>query len=312
MTRGPACFLTVILAFGAPWRAGATEASHRLIVEGTRVNVRAEPSLKSRVLFKVSRGDMLKSLGRSDDWHWIEDSHGRRGHVHSALVSLIEAPTTSGAGARPEEYRDIQALDEDGVKIVQPGPSSKALLIGGAVLVGVTALLLSSGGGDSKATDADGDGFAPNQGDCDDGDFMVNPNGFVKAMAASDVAEQSVDCADNSTWRIVVANNSCAEVTISGLRIDRSVLDRSRGCDCAPHESMRLTPHRSVVPPGSAVTVFETNATAGCDALCARSGYCRFRSVYTVDTSAGALMTPPIRHQVRYGSQCPLCSLEVH
>jgi hypothetical protein len=303
--------LATLLTIGHPLWINAIDALDQLRVERTRVNVRAKPSLKGRVLYQLSQGDVLKSLGLSGKWYEIEDTQGRRGYVYSDLVSRIEDPETTDTKRRSEEFRDIQALDDDTVRTIRPGPSRKTLLYGGggAALIGVTALLLSSGDGDSQTTDADGDGFTPEQGDCDDTRSEVSPNGSVSSTADGSVTGQSVDCAADSIWRIFVANNSCDEVLVTSIHVDRAVLEQGGAVDCAILGPTRISPRQSIVPPGSAVVVYETNtASRCCDKQETCSGYCVFRSLYTVVTSAGALTAPPVRTKVEYGSQCPRCT----
>jgi uncharacterized protein YgiM (DUF1202 family) len=301
MIRCLVFLLSVSLAIGQPLWAGASNESKQLRVTGTQVNVRSEPSLKARVVYKVKEGDILQSLGQSGQWYKIADSKGRQGYIYSSLVTPITV-TKTATTAKPAETRAVEPTTR--AETTRRGPSKKTLLIGGGIAaVGIGALLLLSGGEDAAKKDSDDDGFTPEQGDCDDTNADINPNGSVTAVATSNVAGQSVSCTANTTWKVDVVNNSCNEVTITGMRVNQTVLE---GDGCSSGIS-QLTPSQSVVAAGTTVTVYDQSVTAGCCVNAGCSGFCRFNRVYVVVSSAGDLRAAPLQFQVNYGPECPIC-----
>ncbi|MBN2369294.1 MAG: SH3 domain-containing protein [Vicinamibacteria bacterium] len=301
MTRSLVFLLSASLTIGPTSWAGASDEPNQLRVTGTKVNVRSEPSTTARVVYQVNEGDILQSLGQSGKWHKISDSKGRQGYIYSALVTPVLVTKTAKTSRLSEARASKPAA---GVDSSRRGPSKKTLLIGGGVAAaGIGALLLLSGGDDSKK-DKDEDGFTPDQGDCDDNNAEVNPNGAVTATATSNIAGQAVDCTANSTWRVEVVNNSCEEVSVTGLTVIQTVLEGPCEASVEQHSATQ-----SVVPAASAVVVHDESKVTGCCVApgCSSSASCRFNRVYNVLTSAGNLRTAPIQCQINFGPQCPIC-----
>jgi SH3-like domain-containing protein len=55
-----------------------------------RANVRAEPNLKSEILFQVHRGDPIKVAKQKDNWVYVTDFQHNSGWVYKPLVANIK------------------------------------------------------------------------------------------------------------------------------------------------------------------------------------------------------------------------------
>ena len=56
------------------------------VVKVQVLNIRSKPSLRSRVLAKAAHGEILKTLGRKDDWVKVQQDGGPVGWVARRLV----------------------------------------------------------------------------------------------------------------------------------------------------------------------------------------------------------------------------------
>ena len=59
--------------------------SEELFVQVQQANIRAEASLRSRVLMRATKGDKLKVTGRSGKWVEVE-KEGRGGWINGKLL----------------------------------------------------------------------------------------------------------------------------------------------------------------------------------------------------------------------------------
>ncbi len=57
-----------------------------VVVNVNQANVRAEPSTRARVLFRVDWGEALKVVERKGHWVSVEDITGERGWLHAKLT----------------------------------------------------------------------------------------------------------------------------------------------------------------------------------------------------------------------------------
>ncbi len=63
----------------------STRAQHH-VVKARVVNIRSKPSVQSRVLAKATHGEILKTLGRKNDWVKVQQDGGPVGWVARRLV----------------------------------------------------------------------------------------------------------------------------------------------------------------------------------------------------------------------------------
>lgn len=71
---------------GWVYRPLTSSRSPHHVVKAQTVNIRSQPSLKGRVLAKAERGEILKTLGRNDDWVKVKQEGGPTGWVARRLV----------------------------------------------------------------------------------------------------------------------------------------------------------------------------------------------------------------------------------
>lgn len=101
----------------------------QLTVTGSRVNVRAEPTTSSDVLFQVSRGESLDLVEEVGNWYLVQTAESKRGYIFEQLVELSKlAPGLIGqneASATAEPIPEVEVvIHED--ELPRLGPMHEA------------------------------------------------------------------------------------------------------------------------------------------------------------------------------------------
>jgi SH3-like domain-containing protein len=88
MKKAGTSFLAVVfVALTVLFVAAGPVAAKMVAVKNENVNMRSEPSLQSRVLWKLGKGFPLKVLRRSGNWYRVQDFEGEKGWVHRNVVN---------------------------------------------------------------------------------------------------------------------------------------------------------------------------------------------------------------------------------
>lgn len=191
----------------------------------------------------------------------------------------------------------------------------KGLLLGvagGAVAVGVGVAALS-GRTDPRDVDGDRDGFTSNQGDCNDSDSQVHPNGSFAISVTPDAAG-AVNCNTPLTSISIRATNlDCSPVTVNSASWTSA---HTSGATCfGGNFTVALTLTTTTVLGGSRDVVI---ASRGLGALagCCSNGYCGsfdalcgWTETYTVNTSRGQF-SQPNNYTITFprGYSCQACA----
>lgn len=92
--------LVVLVWFALPAASYGLGQEFELTVTGSRVNVRAQPTTSSNVLFQVSRGELLQLIEEVGNWYLVETDESKRGYIFEQLVELTKlAPGLSRENA---------------------------------------------------------------------------------------------------------------------------------------------------------------------------------------------------------------------
>jgi SH3-like domain-containing protein len=78
-----------------PPSSGFTPASGKVVVSVDVANVRAEPSLSAKVLFKAKRGTTFTLTGDSSEWFRIKLSNGSTAYLHHSVAKKQSTSSTS-------------------------------------------------------------------------------------------------------------------------------------------------------------------------------------------------------------------------
>jgi hypothetical protein len=101
----------------------ATSVEREARVAGSRVNVRAEPGLHGRILYQVSRGDVLRVVEEAGEWLLVVPPDGEPGYISRALVELLaprEVPPPTAVPPTPPE-QEPPSIAHDPLVCVLPG-----------------------------------------------------------------------------------------------------------------------------------------------------------------------------------------------
>jgi hypothetical protein len=198
---------------------------------------------------------------------------------------------------------------------IPPEPSggfSTRLLLGAAALAaGGAGVYLATRGEDPAQIDDDGDGVTEEQGDCNDRDQDIKPDGgFDLRIEFAYPSGGSVNCGTRNlaqqTYR--VTNNSCATLVIQGLTYNQTV-----AAPCTGTGSGSLALGANSVPSGATVTIRQGAAPGLVAPICCPSypcsqAPCMFNIEYTVTTSAGAkTLSSGYTVTDSTGTDCPQC-----
>ena len=82
--------LVVLVWFALPAASYGLGQEFELRVTGSRVNVRAQPTTSSDVLFQVSRGESLDLVEEVGNWYLVETEEFKRGYIYEQLVELTK------------------------------------------------------------------------------------------------------------------------------------------------------------------------------------------------------------------------------
>ncbi len=204
-----------------------------------------------------------------------------------------------------------------GAAVAAGGLSTAAIVgiaAGGVALAGVGVAAAGGGGDDSndshsssqpqqdpRAVDNDGDGFSENQGDCDDANHNVNPNGtlvfsgarFEPAVVACPVGAdgQALDLGA----AVNVSNNSCRTATISSATINITITAVENTNDTVgetyPLEGLPFAPNS--VGAGGFTTLRVTTQAGNChNPAGGDQGAVEFGGTLLLETSAGSFTLP--------------------
>jgi hypothetical protein len=185
-------------------------------------------------------------------------------------------------------------------------------IAGGAVAVGVgTALALKKP--DPLTVDDDHDGYTEQQGDCNDADPQVKPNGPFSINVTPSVVG-SVNC--NATYNTIVfrvTNLGCETVTVNSVTWASA---HTSGSTCFGGNFTETIPLSvSSVTPGSRDLVIATRFISGTVGCCGSSGFCGnsdvlcgWQETYTVNTSRG-LFPQGSSYTITFprGNSCSVC-----
>jgi hypothetical protein len=138
------------------------------------------------------------------------------------------------------------------------GLSTTALVVGGVVIAGGAAAAVTAGARepDAATLDNDGDGYTPEQGDCNDRSAAVRPGGGIEYQE-SGFPLGLVSCGPTDIpVRRVLMNNSCETLTsISQCATFRQTCERALASGSSPPECNSGFGRSSSIPPGGQVEV---------------------------------------------------------
>ena len=82
--------VVILVCFALPAASYGLGQEFELRVTGSRVNVRAQPTTSSDVLFQVSRGESLDLVEEVGNWYLVETEESKRGYIYEQLVELTK------------------------------------------------------------------------------------------------------------------------------------------------------------------------------------------------------------------------------
>ena len=106
------------------------QATARVTVTGTTVNLRSGPGTSYDKVGQVSQGETLILLGTEGDWFKVKNSSGKTCYVAASLARKTDAvptPSQTTIGAKPSGSKSIEVLHEDVNLRSEPTASSKPL-----------------------------------------------------------------------------------------------------------------------------------------------------------------------------------------
>ena len=162
------------------------------------------------------------------------------------------------------------------------------LVLGGLGAAAATTAVIVATREDPLEVDDDGDGFSEKQGDCNDLDRDLKPNGgfeFTVDFAFTGTTSCAVRNPRQQVYR--VKNNSCTTLTLSSLVGSTNVTG-----NCTGGATFNLSLSRSSVAPGASEVVrLGAPANGGISFCCSRypctAGSCGTAEQYTLTTTAG-------------------------
>ena len=225
--------------------------------------------------------------------------------------SSQEWTATIAVGAQATVSTTMESSDNGPVVVVPPpeaveaanSAASGAFRSGGASGGSRLPLILGLAGGGAAAVvvasgdnDKDDDGFSADEGDCNDDDPTIHPNGSVRAMTARFVSAQTT-CPRGAfnlphTRAMVVdfLNNSCSSVSItsvtSKLTVRATNNTQSSVGRTATDSSADYSPHS--IAPGSTATIRVVHGGLFCSNVnFSGTGFIEFEGEVTLRTTSG-------------------------
>jgi hypothetical protein len=184
-------------------------------------------------------------------------------------------------------------------------------IAGGAVAVGVgTALALKKP--DPLTVDDDHDGVSEQQGDCNDADAQVNPNGAF-SINVTPRTSGAVNCnTPRNTVVLRATNLSCATVTLNSFQW---VGAHTSGVCTGGNFTEMIPLSTTTVASGARDVVVATRFSSGSSGCCGTNGFCGnsdaicgWQDTFTADTSRGTLtQTFPYTITFPQGFSCSVC-----
>jgi hypothetical protein len=228
----------------------------------------------------------------------------------------------SGGGAEPETSAAKKGKAQKPVKAESGGGGSGAGVVLGILAVGAAggAVYYTTQKKDPAESDDDGDGVSEKDGDCDDGNKDVSPNGgfsFNVDFAWTGSTACGASSTRAQTYR--VQNKSCTPLTVSSLTLVRFG-SGSSVCPPGPGGTETLALSANSVAPGATTTIrtgpppsgtappiccIQDNAPRTGVGLCP-TGNCTVSETYTLTTSAGTA-TATNSFVVTAPNGCPFC-----
>jgi hypothetical protein len=194
------------------------------------------------------------------------------------------------------------------------GFSSTALLVAGGFVAagGAAAIVATSKSPDPLDVDDDGDGFSENQGDCNDQNSDLHPNGAVTATVTDSRAGRTVNCSEPWTRIYRLTNNSCQTVTVNKI-----VLQIESPRSPTGHrlwEGLReFNASVMTVAPGTTSVIGQVGAEysiccAGPEFACATPVECFYIEIVhtTVSTNVGDIDAGTFQYTIN-ATICPFC-----
>jgi hypothetical protein len=250
-------------------------------------------------------GAAVATTGTSEAAGMSEAASGA-GSGSSGTASGTTAGTGAGTGG---------GAAAGGTAVAAGGLSTLAIagIVAGGAVVTVGAAKAVGGGDDSsdssgssqpqqdpRAVDNDGDGFSENQGDCDDTNHAVNPNGtlgfsgarFEPAVVACPVGAdgQALDLGAS----VNVGNNSCSTATIRSAAIHVTITAVENTLDTVGEtyrfEGLPFAPNS--VGAGGWTTLRVSTQAFSCYNAGAEVGVVEFSGTLMLETSAGSFTVP--------------------
>jgi hypothetical protein len=234
--------------------------------------------------------------------------------------------------ARAESERDSGELADSGEapqaedsSVEERSSRKERILVGAAgAAVGVTVGALTAGGSEaapnaSTLRDDDGDGFAAGDGDCNDQDPRIHPEGEV-ALRMTFAFTGTVACRTanprQQTYEIV--NNSCRPFSFLGLERNVTTLDTVGRTTASLRTSLPVD--INFVAPAT-TAVIRMGASAGTtEALCRDlrlsnpfsrpKGDLRVNETYVVQTAGASEVSTSNSFLVLSTQECSFCSLD--
>ena len=126
--------LVVLVWFALPAASYGLGQEFELTVTGSRVNVRAQPTTSSNVLFQVSRGELLDLIEEVGNWYLVETNESKRGYIFEQLVELTKlAPGLSSESNLSDsplspERTGVVAVTIEEEELSELGPLNEASL----------------------------------------------------------------------------------------------------------------------------------------------------------------------------------------
>ena len=237
----------------------------------------------------------------------------------SEAAGMSEAASGAGSGSSGTASGATagSGAGTGGAAVAAGGLSTVAIVgiaAGGAAVLGVGVAAAGGGGDDSSsshsssqpqqdpmAVDNDGDGFSENQGDCDDTNHVVNPNGTL-GFSNGRFEPAAVTCpvgADGQALdlgaAVNVSNNSCSTATISSAALHITITTVENTNDTVgetyPLEGLPFAPNS--VGAGGWTTLRVTTQAGNChNPVGGDVGVVEFSGTLVVETSAGSFTVP--------------------
>jgi hypothetical protein len=234
---------------------------------------------------------------------------GAEGATSAAGEGASAGTATATEGAAAGAGKAAGAAAAAGAGAAAAGGISAATigLVAGGVAAAGAAVVVATGGEDEpppdpRTVDDDGDGFTENQGDCNDSNSSVNPNGTL-AFSNARFDPAAVACpvgADGLALDLGVAvdatNNSCETVTISSATINVTITTVENTADTVGEtfalSDVPFSPS-SIGGAGGRTTVRAATQAGSCtNPAGGDGGFIEMSGTLALETSAGPFQVP--------------------